>query len=428
MKSVNVQAANMWQASVHRAPQDSPIYRPQTTMKEKMDMPTMPRRTKTIKLMSQAVWRPQRAPNPVIHNTVPFPHTTPSSELCTPIANPISITREVLSAAQEEPAHFEPGHLIDNRYEILSEVARGGFGVVYRARQIGINRIVAIKRLHATHNKEAAARFLREAKIIKSLAHPNTVQLLDAVHEDGHLLLVMEYIDGVPLSTLIKQPMDLMRAVHITCQILKSISEAHQLNIIHRDLKPSNIMIKSVAGDKDFVKVLDFGIAKITSAPGRSLTADGKIMGTPQYLAPEILNGFQAATQADVFAIGLMLTEMLTGTPVFANGLKDVIALSQNDVPIVLPPHILASPIGPVLAKALDKTPSKRFANASDMLAALQPVAVALAYFKQKNTDNVPTKSPPASGRLPMLMALAASALFFILAHAFFYYFILGDI
>ena len=212
---------------------------------------------------------------------------------------------------------IEIGKVIGNRYEILSEISRGGFGIVYRARQIGIDRVVAIKRLHTQADPASLERFSLEANIIKDLVHPNTIQLIDAGMDENHLYLVMEYIEGQSLRELNDEEhaIEPLRALNITKQILKSLHEAHERGIIHRDIKPSNILIRNIIGEHDFVKVLDFGIAKAQFRDAPRLTECGKILGTPQYLAPELLYGDEAKPSSDIFSVALMLVEMLTGTP-----------------------------------------------------------------------------------------------------------------
>ncbi len=291
---------------------------------------------------------------------------------------------DVVSALEDEDRHEEQrlnsselsiGHVVGGRYEILSEVARGGFGIVYRARQIGIDRIVALKRLKSQNEPSAVQRFLLEANIIKNLIHPNTIQLIDAgTDRDNHLYFVMEYIEGQSLQAILNhgECISLQRAINITIQILKSLNEAHQRGIIHRDLKPSNILLRNVIGEHDFVKVLDFGIAKQTSMLTPKLTMDGKILGTPQYIAPELFSGQTPTPASDLYAIGLILATMIMGTSLVPENPMEAIKWHMTPTPSVLPNWISASPIGPFLQKAIQKDPEKRYQTALEMIVDLK--------------------------------------------------------
>ena len=316
--------------------------------------------------------------------------TVPSSpEDCSIAATPVAQT-PVRCHADEKTPSITPGTVIAKKYEILSEIARGGYGAVYRARQLGLDRIVALKRLHASDNESIAKRFLLEASIIKNLIHPNTIQLIDAGADDKHLYIVMEYIDGMSLHDILKSrnPIDMMRAIHITCQILKSINEAHQCNIIHRDLKPSNILIRKVIGEEDFVKVLDFGIAKARYKNAPLLTQSGTIMGTPQYIAPELLFGDDAKPSADIYAIGLIFIEMITGHPVMPPDIQSIVKFAASPDAIVLPDEIAKSEVGPIIARSLQKIPEERYQSAHDMLEDLQNTLIRLQLIHHSIQNN----------------------------------------
>ena len=269
------------------------------------------------------------------------------------------------------------GHVVAHRYEILSEIARGGYGVVYRARQIGIDRVVALKRLKNQNDADVVKRFLLEANIIKNLIHPNTIQLIDAGNdEDNHLYIVMEYIEGRSLQTVLKQKegMRLQRAVHITMQILKSLNEAHQRGIIHRDLKPSNILLREVIGEPDFVKVLDFGIAKQTRLPVPKLTMDGTILGTPQYIAPELFVGKPPSAASDIYAIGLMLAHMVIGKSLVPSDMMDAARWHHSSEEAELPAWVRDMEIGSIIQKAIRKKPEERYHSVVEMMSDLNKI------------------------------------------------------
>ncbi len=274
-------------------------------------------------------------------------------------------------AARLDSAELALGHIVAGRYEILSEIARGGFGVVYRARQIGIDRIVALKRLKSQNEPDVVERFLLEANIIKNLIHPNTIQLIDAGNdEENHLYIVMEYVEGRSLQAVLStgEGINLPRALCITIQILKSLNEAHQRGIIHRDLKPSNILLRNVIGEHDFVKVLDFGIAKQNNALIRKLTLDGKILGTPQYIAPELYAGHAPTAASDIYAIGLILAHMLIGKSLVPNNAVDAVKWHLSEDVSKLPDWLNDTEIGAVIRKAICKEPENRYHNAEEMI------------------------------------------------------------
>ncbi|MBO5753892.1 MAG: serine/threonine protein kinase [Proteobacteria bacterium] len=308
---------------------------------------------------------------------VPLERRDMISELETPIA---AVQKAGFKTSREASHEINIGAVVAQRYEVLSEISRGGYGVVYRARQLGLDRIVALKRLRTQQDRSVMQRFLLEADIIKSLIHPNTIQLIDAGIDDNCQFIVMEYIEGQSLRTLLNHEgrLDVHRSIHIACQILKSVNEAHQKGIVHRDLKPSNIMLREVIGEHDFVKVLDFGIAKARHRTGMQLTQNGKIMGTPQYIAPELLWGEQARPRTDVFAVGLILAEMISGKAILPSDPIKAAHLATDKAPISLPSWLEASELGVVLHRALEKDPEKRYQTAQSMLSDLERVSARL--------------------------------------------------
>ena len=216
------------------------------------------------------------------------------------------------------------GRVFSGRYRVEALVGEGGMGSVYSATQLSVNRSVALKILRPEYasNLEQVRRFQTEARAASSLDHPHTIRVIDfGQSDDGALYLVTELLEGETLSDLIAREgaLDPWRAARITCQVLKSLSEAHSMGIVHRDLKPENIFLTRVHGEGDFAKVLDFGIAKIT-APDRerrSLTVTGTVVGTPLYMAPEQARGQAVGRSADLYSVGVLLYEMLAGEPPF---------------------------------------------------------------------------------------------------------------
>lgn len=341
------------------------------------------------------------------------------SELETPIAG--NGMRTGGETPRDVSHEIKIGAMVAQRYEILSEISRGGYGVVYRARQQGPDRIVALKRLRANQDKSVMQRFLLEADIIKSLIHPNTIQLIDAGIDEKCQFIVMEYIEGQSLRSLLHTEgrLEILRALHIARQILKSVNEAHQKGIVHRDLKPSNILIRDVIGERDFVKVLDFGIAKARHRTGMRLTQNGKIMGTPQYIAPELLWGEDACPGTDIFAVGLMLAEMVSGKPVLPSDPIQAARLATDTLPIPLPAWVQASEIGDVLMRALEKDPEKRYQTAEAMIDDLECVSARIVGRKQRND-----KKKTILGFQPYQFAILATLMMLIQALAIYHFFI----
>src|SRR6516165_4737909 len=221
-------------------------------------------------------------------------------------------------------------------YEILASLGAGGMGEVYRARDTRLERTVAIKILpaHLSSSAELKARFEREARAVSSLNHPHICHLYDIGSQDGTSFLVMEYLEGESLADrLRKGAMPLKQALEVGIQITEALAAAHRAGILHRDLKPGNVML--TAGG---AKLLDFGLAKTTpalsgsvaavsgitpstptmtiaelSSPAKPLTRQGTVVGTFQYMAPEVLQGSEADARSDIFSLGCVLYEMVTG-------------------------------------------------------------------------------------------------------------------
>ena len=207
-------------------------------------------------------------------------------------------------------------------YEILSPLGAGGMGEVYKARDTRLDRSVAVKVLpeHIAKRENLRVRFEREARAVASLNHPNICTLHDIGVQDGISYMVMELMEGETLAARIeKGPIPLEQALVLAAQIADALDRAHRAGVTHRDVKPANIMLT-----RDGVKVLDFGLAKSTAAPGpndatlvASLTTEGSIIGTPQYMAPEQFEGKEADARADIWAFGAVLYEMVTGQKAF---------------------------------------------------------------------------------------------------------------
>lgn len=262
---------------------------------------------------------------------------------------------------------ISPGSLFDGRYRIQRRLGKGGMARVYLAEDESLDRQVAIKILEDRHSDDPhfVERFQREARAAARLNHPNLVQIYDRAQVDGTSYIVMEYVEGETLKDLIRReaPLDPRRAIGIAMQVLAALRVAHQAGVIHRDIKPQNILVQPDGR----VKVADFGIAR---AGGSDMTEAGSIVGTAQYLAPEQAQGLDLGPPADLYAVGVVLYEMLTGRVPFEGDSAVTIAMKHVQEPPeqltqrnpLVPPSLEA-----VVMRALAKNPAQRYATAEEM-------------------------------------------------------------
>jgi serine/threonine protein kinase len=282
-----------------------------------------------------------------------------------------------------KPAGAVP-RVLDNKYRIEQSIGRGGMGAVYRARDVRLDRLVAVKVVRADllQDMEARRRFRREAQIVARLQHPGIVSIFDfGTFADGGAYLVMELVRGEDLRRVLQREgsLDAARAARILSAVSQAIEAAHREGVLHRDLKPENILLPA-AGDIE-AKVLDFGVAKLigeSSADSRTveevtLTAAGSIVGTPAYMAPEQLRGGRPDHRTDVFALGVIAYEMLSGELPFSRGsLADVIlAQDRGAKPLSsAAPHLSAS-VERVVMRALEADPHRRPPSPQEFAAAV---------------------------------------------------------
>jgi len=258
------------------------------------------------------------------------------------------------------------------RYQIKREIGKGAMGVVYEATDPNIGRRVALKTtrldVHGDEAEELLRRFRNEAHAAGVLNHPNIVTIYDAGEQDGMFYIAMEYIAGTTLQSMMRSQgvIALEAAIEYTRQICAALDYAHDKGVIHRDIKPANIMITD-----GLVKIMDFGVAKA----GAGLTSAGQIVGTPNYMSPEQVRGRPLDGRSDLFSLGVMLYEMITGKRPFAGeGVTTVIYKIMNETPAA--PMVLDAAIHPglsaVVSKALDKAPEQRFARGAELAQALE--------------------------------------------------------
>jgi len=267
------------------------------------------------------------------------------------------------------------GTTIAGRYRVDAELGRGGMGVVYRAAQLPLERPVAVKvlRRELTDQPRARARFEREARVASAFDHPAAVTIHDYGEHAGGAFLVMELIEGDTLAARIgRAPMAAADAIELATQLADVLSAAHGIGLVHRDLKPENVIV-----DEGRARVLDFGLAFLRAdGPAGRMTRDGVVVGTPAYLSPEQARGEAVGPPTDVYALGCILHEMLTGQPPFGGAEMDVLTKQMFAPP---PPLGAIDPVPAaldalrraMLDKAADRRPGA--AEARDRLAALDP-------------------------------------------------------
>lgn len=281
----------------------------------------------------------------------------------------------------------KPGLVISDRYRLEENIGHGGYSLVFRANELRLNREVALKLLSKdTVDAAGLERFRREADLARQLQHPNTVRLLDFDLEAEPMpFIVYELLHGMNLAQLLKREGALPeeRVVRLTTQILKSLMESHAVGIVHRDVKPGNVFVCTYAGEPDFVKVLDFGIAKTVGPDSLQLTANGMLVGTPRYMPPDQIRGLPPKPGMDLFAVGMMMAEMLAGTPVIRGSAADACLIQLSNDPVPLPPAALASRLASVIQRAVDKDPERRYPLANTMLEDLSRALLAAPVQQQ---------------------------------------------
>ncbi len=285
---------------------------------------------------------------------------------------------EPLDDAPARDAAEDPlvGLVLDDRYEVQTVLGEGGMGTVYRARHTKLGRAFALKALRRdlALDKELAARFIQEARAAAAVAHPNVVQITDfGSLPSGQPYFVMEMLEGLALSELIRRggPIPAARAVRILRQVAEALDAAHAAGIVHRDLKPDNIHVGGAAGDREVVKVLDFGLAKVAGAS--RLTRAGMVFGTPHYMSPEQASGEAVDHRSDVYALGVVMYEMFTGrVPFEADTYMGVLTKHMYMAPVP-PSEVLGGKrelgaLEDITMRCLEKKPAHRFASMGDLL------------------------------------------------------------
>ncbi|MFO0671733.1 MAG: serine/threonine-protein kinase [Polyangiaceae bacterium] len=283
------------------------------------------------------------------------------------------------------------GSVIGGRYRVETLLGEGGMGAVYRAEHTHMRKRFAVKVLHPEMSRlsEVVARFEREALAAAHIEHPNVAAASDfGKLDDGSFFLVLEYVEGKSLRDAIAAGrLDLGRALRILRQIAAGLQRAHAMGIVHRDLKPENVMLVEREGEPDFVKVLDFGIAKVPvgelatdrSKPGTALTQMGMVYGTPEYMAPEQALGQAVDPRADLYALGVMTYEMIAGVRPFDHSSK--VTLLGMHVTAAVPPFedkvpglVVPPEVDGIVRRMLEKEADKRFQGAKELMDAIDAI------------------------------------------------------
>ncbi|NNL75602.1 MAG: serine/threonine protein kinase [Desulfobacterales bacterium] len=291
------------------------------------------------------------------------------------------------------------------RYKLLAKLGKGSMGIVYKAHDPNIDRPIALKvmRQDRVTSQDFVQRFLKEARAIGKLSHPNIVSVYDAGQDRGALFIAMEFLVGKSLEEIIKNkrlgPHDIVK---VGVQVAEALDYAHQQGIVHRDIKPSNIILTP----DDQVKITDFGIARIEDPSATQQTQAGQILGTPAYMSPEQVKGAPVDCRTDLFSLGVILYELITGNRPFTGDsiaaifsailLEDPAKLEVSDSP-------MRQSLNEIVVKSLNKSPEKRFQSGIEMANPLKK------YLQRRQSDTVamPQRPPKKKHRLGLMAAIA---------------------
>jgi serine/threonine-protein kinase len=293
--------------------------------------------------------------------------------------------------------------VIAGRYRLEARIGEGGMGIVYRARHVLIDRVVAVKLIRPDLRGETHLRawMLREARAANRVDHAHIIDIHDIGEtDDGELYLVMEYLVGTPLSTEIARgPMPIQRAVDVLEQMGAALARAHDLGVVHRDLKSDNILLTTRGGRKDFVKILDFGLAALAHDP--RLAPKGAVFGTPEYMSPEQARGETAGPQSDLYALGILFFEMITGQLPFRSSDRDTLLEMQRTGQAPRPSSIRkdCNPVAErIILRLLEKEQRRRYRDGHHLLEELKALQRSLpsqAWDKTADPQQAPGIPPP---------------------------------
>jgi len=279
------------------------------------------------------------------------------------------------------------GVVLADRYEIISEVGRGALGVVYKAHHLVMDKTVAVKILfgEVDVNKDETnfLRFQREAQAASSMSHPNIVTVYDfGISENSTPYLVMDFVEGINLKDVLNrhQRLPVERAVAIFSQMCSAMEHAHAKGILHRDIKPENVVLLKTSWSPEFVKLVDFGIAKYVNEPknnAKKLTMDGQVLGTPAYMSPEQVMGDRLDPRSDIYCMGVLMYHTITGKlPILGSTSADTMARHITDQPpdfgVVCPSVKIPFKLQRTILKALKKHPQDRHQSMKELFIELE--------------------------------------------------------
>ena len=300
---------------------------------------------------------------------------------------------------------FKKGAKVGGRYEIVSEVGKGGFGRVFRAADLETEELVALKVLKPslTSDEQVRSRFLGELKMSRRVVHPNIIRLTDVLEVSGLLILVMEFVEGMSLKQMVRRegPFDIDLAYTVISQVCLGLDAAHRVGVIHRDVKPQNILITKNLG----VKIVDLGLARHLG--GKSVSQTGVIMGTPDYMSPEQVRGKSVEARSDIYSLGIVMYEMFTGKLPFTGDSSVAILLAHirqaPESPMRVRPD-LPPWISYMILKAMAKKPGQRFSKTTEILSYFEKsMAEAKLKGKVEKPETGPVKEKAPSEKKPAL-------------------------
>lgn len=277
------------------------------------------------------------------------------------------------------------GTVLDGRYNVEKVLGEGGMGLVYKATHTTLGKTLAVKvlRPEVSKNEEIVARFRQEAQSASAIGNQHIIDISDfGSLPDGSTYFVMEFLTGKSLTEALKEGFDVKRTINVAKQLCNALGSAHEIGVVHRDMKPDNVQLIERGGSRDFVKVLDFGIAKVGGA-GSKLTQAGQVFGTPHYMSPEQCAGTNVDHRTDIYALGVILYEMACGfVPFDADNLMGILTKHLYEEPIrptELPPPTNVSPaLEAVIMKCLAKKVDQRYQSMADVLADLDAISFGL--------------------------------------------------
>jgi serine/threonine protein kinase len=302
------------------------------------------------------------------------------------------------------------GRVFDGRFEVRTSLGQGGMGTVYRGWQITVDREIAIKVIHPklASDRIAVKRFLREARLSSRLNQPNIVNVYDfGQTEDGILYIAMELLRGHTLGRELEsmRPLTTRRVLGIAQQLCDALDSAHNQGIVHRDLKPNNIIILDDPPGRDLIKVLDFGLAKSLITDTSSLvTNTNAILGTPLYMPPEQIEGKASDQRADLYSLGCILFQMLTGRPPFTGETVNVVLAAHVSDPVPPLPQTVPAPLAKMVLQLMEKEPAKRMGSAREAREVMQSVLEA-GYPTSEVYDTTPDIRPRSLDTGPIALA-----------------------